>query len=104
MKRLILAGRDSNKNYKSIRFSGWTKTKDNIIEQANMIVNSGLTKRNSDELKRYVRYAISEAEAASNKLTEYCKLLEKFNSSNATLADISTLAQDLDGLTFKQDH
>lgn len=104
MKRRIIAGRDQNKQYKSIRFSGWTKTKDSIVEHANHALSSGLNRKNTDELKRYVRYAISEAEAAAAKLNEYREILEQFNKTSCSSNDIQTLIDELDSLVFKQEH
>ena len=101
MKRYVVAGRTTNrpgrkKAYKDIRFSGWTKTKSNIIDALNDPTF------NEAELKRYVRYAISEAEAAAMKLTEYQNILEQLNRSNFTPADKALALHLLESTSLSQ--
>lgn len=102
MKRYIIAGRDPDKHYNSIKFSGWTKTKDSILEQAQKYLTSG-SDRQLHELKRYIRYAISEAEAAAASLSEYRRILEQANHADSR-GPIESLVEELSGYRFKQSH
>lgn len=105
MKRVIssdiLAGRDSHKEYKNIKFAGWTKGIKDIKDQIGLYLSAG-DRKTSDELRRYVRYSISEAEDAANKLVEYMNILEKFNKSAKTQNDAQTLLTELDNFKFSQ--
>lgn len=97
----ILSGRTMDrpgrqKHYKNIRFSGWTKTKSDIVEALKD------PDFDTQELKRYVRYAISEAEAAAAKLDEYRGILEKLNRSSYSSADKDSAILDLQNSSLSQ--
>ena len=94
-------GRDPNKTYNSIKFSNWTASGERLAEAAERYLTTG-NKKSRDELVRYVRYAISEAENVENKMVEYRSILEKFNSSSKSNADVDTLIADLDDFKFSQ--
>ena len=95
-------GRDRGKTYSTIKFSGWTASKEKLIEHLKGFSGPNATKRSTDELKRYVRYSLSEAENVKNKMEEYIDILSKFNSSSATQADMDKLLDELNNFKFSQ--
>lgn len=95
------AGRDPNKTYNSIKFGNWTASGERLNEAAERYLAIG-NKKSRDELVRYVRYAISEAENVENKMVEYKDILQKFNSSSKSTTDVQQLIDDLDNFKFSQ--
>lgn len=84
------------KNYKNIRFQGWTKSKSTIEESLEDPYID------TNELKRYVRYAISESEAAETKLREYREILEDLNRSTYSANDKDVALQRLKSTSLNQ--
>lgn len=103
MKKYISAGRDPEKLYRDLKFTGWTRTKTDILEQCNQYLADPQYFM-LDELKRYVRYAISEAEDAAERLYEYRDILEDFNRSSASEADVQNLISNLKKFRFQNIH
>lgn len=105
MKKLIdpiLSGRTTSrsgrqKHYNNIRFSGWTINKNELMSMLNNSSNY-----DQDDLKRNVRIAISEAEGAIQKLSEYQTILETLNSTSYTPVDINRALLSLASSTLNQ--
>lgn len=54
------------------------------------------------QLKKYVRWAISEAEAAETKLKQYREILERLNKSSYSAADRDAAVAELKSTTLSQ--
>lgn len=109
----IVSGRATNrprgrrKTYSDIRFSGWSVNLDNIRYEISDAINDPaqtfpMPNDESKQIKVDIRLAISEAEAAEQRLREYRSILEKLNRSSFDRNDLSNALQDLKNFTFSQ--
>ena len=109
----IVSGRATNrprgkqKTYSDIRFSGWSVNLDNIRHGIRDALNDPaqtfpMPNQESKQIKVDIRLAISEAEAAEQRLNEYRSILETLNRSSFDRNDLSVALQDLMNFKFSQ--
>lgn len=97
------AGRSPGRMYRSIKFGNWSSPAREIKEYCEAVLSGKYGKVTKDDLIRNVRYSISEAENVEAKMIEYRKILERFNSSAKTNADVQRLLNSLENFKFSQD-